>query len=564
MPRNLAVPFILSLPPELLIEVLLYLPCRDLLRAGLACRQLRTIVKGSLELKYNIELAADDMIDGPRGPGTLTTSQRYHQLLQRRQRWRTLDWTQQINVPVLGSCQAYELVGGMFAKSMGHVGTGGSRHLITTWLPSSTKAARSAVRDDLGVPTRDFAIDPSQDLIALVNVDDSPTPTTTPRRLTSVSSAREESSSPSPSSIPSNVRIRVHLRTISTNAPHKAAAKAVLQTPVPFQIGNCFIQIVHDVVGMFFWLHGPGLIIWNWRKGETLVACLPQDDRPLGHTPMIPQQPTITSELPPGTWDFAFLSNRAYVLSTIGGRGSIEIYSIEDDDNGGERTVHVASLMMPDLKGGVGMHHFTTHSPPLLGGDLTKDKPFATSQDNRVHLMSFHYGQQGPRFHLFLKNSFLFSFVKNYDGQRKTLRWDEWGPDNTRFLEHSIQFQWLRYVHGQRVVLPPLPVPNHPNVISRLCVLDFNVHPKRIDDPCGATPGRHGGLTYEVFDEESFIPAGTIFENDVVSRLPYSVASKLGRFGYSGFLIDEERLIGMKLSMAFAEGDLSDIDVFTF
>ena len=74
-------------------------------------------------------------------------------------------------MPVLGTCQAYELVGGVFAKSMGH-GNGGSRHLVTTWLPSSTTDARSDVREDLGIPTRDFAIDPSQDLIALVNVDD--------------------------------------------------------------------------------------------------------------------------------------------------------------------------------------------------------------------------------------------------------------------------------------------------------------------------------------------------------------------------------------------------------
>lgn len=72
---------------------------------------------------------------------------------------------------MVGTCQAYELVGGVFAKSMGQ-GTNGSRHLITTWLPTATKPARSSVREDIGIPTRDFAIDPSQDLIALVDTGD--------------------------------------------------------------------------------------------------------------------------------------------------------------------------------------------------------------------------------------------------------------------------------------------------------------------------------------------------------------------------------------------------------
>ena len=248
-------------------------------------------------------------------------------------------------------------------------------------------------------------------------------------------------------SSPSTLRIRVHLRTISTNTPHKGAAKSELQTPIPFQIGNCFIQIVGDVIGMFFWLHGPGLIIWDWRRGKTVVACLPQDHRLMPQVPLEPQEPVIASELQPGTWDFAFLSSRAYILTTAGRCGSIEIHKINDsgDDSTGP-TTHVATLLLPALKDGLEMHHFSTHSSPFLGGNITKEKPFAASQENRIHLMSFHYGQQGPRFLMFIKNDFLLNFAKNTDGQKKVLRWEEWGPDNTRFLERNVQFQWLRYV----------------------------------------------------------------------------------------------------------------------
>lgn len=67
------------------------------------------------------------------------------------------------------------MVDGVFAKSMGGTGLdgwAGSKHLIMTWLPSRTREAHSIVREDLGVASRDFAIDPTQDLIALVDTEE--------------------------------------------------------------------------------------------------------------------------------------------------------------------------------------------------------------------------------------------------------------------------------------------------------------------------------------------------------------------------------------------------------
>lgn len=75
---------------------------------------------------------------------------------------------------VPGACQAYELVDGVFAKSMtnGALLYGpGSHHVNATWLPTRFQPAYSLIREDIGVATRDFAIDPSQDLIAYVDAD---------------------------------------------------------------------------------------------------------------------------------------------------------------------------------------------------------------------------------------------------------------------------------------------------------------------------------------------------------------------------------------------------------
>lgn len=120
-------------------------------------------------MQYNVELAADGLVDGVGCP--LTVAERYKLLLERRKRWRFLDWThvKPISAPAL--CQAYELVDGVFASSEDN-GLNGSRHLSLTWLPTFCEPARYIERKDMGVALRDFAIDPSQDLIALVVAND--------------------------------------------------------------------------------------------------------------------------------------------------------------------------------------------------------------------------------------------------------------------------------------------------------------------------------------------------------------------------------------------------------
>ncbi|THH01596.1 hypothetical protein EW026_g1123 [Hermanssonia centrifuga] len=69
--------------------------------------------------------------------------------------------------------------------------------------------------------------------------------------------------------------------------------------------------------------------------------------------------------------------------------------------------------------------------------------------------------------------------------------------------------------------------------------------------------------TYDVITSATYVEAKEVFTKDVVSQLPYAVSTRTGTLDYTGFLIDEERLVGMK-DAAFAEGHVSDIDVFTF
>ncbi|TFK85394.1 hypothetical protein K466DRAFT_494844, partial [Polyporus arcularius HHB13444] len=547
---------LLKLPQELLVETLKYLDLTELLRCNLICSLLRNVIQDSLELQYRIELAADGLVDGI--GCSLSTSERLARLLELRARWHYLDWADVKPIQAPAMCQAYELVDGVFASSMGN-GLSGSRHLALTWLPNRREAERTVERSDLGVTVRDFAIDPSQDLMALVIADE------------------VES-------------FNIHLRTMSGNKPHPRAAQPELKAPIPFQVGNSFIQIVDDIVGTFFWVHGPGLLIWNWRTGKNVVHCI--------------------VDLPTGAYDFAFLSSRAFMLTVATGAGSIELYTFTGDEDApiardrsssssssspsGPTTptpsspplrlpwysarrlpTRVAVLHLPPTQPGRDMRKAFTHSGPFVGRP-TPGRPFETSPEARVHMLTLHYGDHAGMFNLFVLNCFFLSLVpagqvgSKEDYAPVVKPWNEWGPENTRLFEWSVHFNWLRcvshlllfmwcaesdkggrYIHGTRVVFPPIPE-RDPNANERaILMMDFNVHPKRTDDPvlhCYPAPENSNCL---FIVNERRIEAGQIFQEAVVTRLPYAASTRVGISSvadYSGFMIDDQRLIGMRVS----------------
>jgi len=187
-----------------------------------------------------------------------------------------------------------------------------------------------------------------------------------------------------------------------------------------------------------------------------------------------------------------------------------------------------------------------------------------------------------------------------------------------------------RYVHGLKVVCPPYPSDQN-KWGCVLQVFDFNVHPKKLpeaddvtrsfnlaqatgrgmdtdhgraDDSSSATPGSSSSssssplstrpstpssssiITHEVshtiHTEPSSVAVPEVFVSDVVSKLPYThtVRKDLCTV-YSGFMIDDERIVGLKVGAVFflgcassgerplclqasPDGEMGDIDVFVF
>ena len=119
----------------------------------------------------------------------------------------------------------------------------------------------------------------------------------------------------------------------------------------------------------------------------------------------------------------------------------------QGSEAGADTSVHVATLRLPRMRAGHEPHHSSTHSGPFVRYP-TRGRAFGTARESRVHLMSIHYGERGPRFHLFVLNRYLLALFPRAGPPppARVLEWEEWGPQNTRFLEHSVNFQWLRCV----------------------------------------------------------------------------------------------------------------------
>ncbi|KAH8985373.1 hypothetical protein EDB92DRAFT_1802543 [Lactarius akahatsu] len=484
---------LLNLPVKILSEVLVLLDHLSILRCSAACRQLHALVAASLNLQYRIELAAEGFIDGPPGGPASTAAARMDLLLERRVAWRVMRPRRRAAVALAGRCNAYELAGGLFAKAVEEHGA--ARRLVASWLPSNSADETRLVVDDLGVRIKDFALDPAQDLIVLLE------------------HPPAVGLSASPSAAYAGTDICVHLRKLSAGAvaPHPAVKVSVLCRRSPGPVRGCMIQIVEDVVGMYFWMPLHGVLIWNWMAGEELVVRL--------------LAPTLRR-----IWDFSFLSPRAYMVTTLKDGGEIRIYSLASPSSS-RRPTHVATLHLPAPHPNHALFELTTTTGPFLARPPA-GSPFSFSRTARVHVFTMHHdpgahrGRWQPACFV-VHNRTLMRYVETYrdDGSGAVdVPWEEWGPAGTRFFVLANGFQWLRYVHGTRVVCPVL----QPSGESRVEVVDLNVHRSRAPTAAETIAASRLGIDLEepiegsqLVCEPSVLPAGGVFAKEVVTRLPY-------------------------------------------
>jgi hypothetical protein len=149
-------------------------------------------------------------------------------------------------------------------------------------------------------------------------------------------------------------------------------------------------------------------------------------------------------------------------------------------------------------------------------------------------------------------------------GEVVPVPWDVWGVAATRWFEGgAASAQWITTTAGQRAVTMEDDAP------APIIVQDFNpyaVHAARAraaaataaaaGSAASGQSSREGGnwseqlpngnrMTLKV--EESVLPAGNMFQEDVRSALPYVEVVTRDKYRYEGVLIDEERILGLKV-----------------
>lgn len=115
-------------------------------------------------MQYIIELAAAGQTNGPEVISGTTSSSRLEALKNHQSSWGSLKWSRELRIPMEDG-GLWELYGGILAQS-----TEEGASLTFIQLPSDLRSIeeKAWTLADLGLVVRDFGMDPSQDLLVLI------------------------------------------------------------------------------------------------------------------------------------------------------------------------------------------------------------------------------------------------------------------------------------------------------------------------------------------------------------------------------------------------------------
>ncbi|KAJ6511000.1 hypothetical protein C8R45DRAFT_1068842 [Mycena sanguinolenta] len=472
-----------DIPPEILSEIFSFLDPKTLLLCSSVCHLWLNTVKSSPELQYNCELWADGMVPGT---SVLTRADALEALYKRRRAWQRLEWTSKtvVEIESLLFCRAYELVAGLFIQQ--HRG----RDFLTISLSDlvdDPQNARVTQSDGIELMNfEDFAIDPTQDLII-----------------------RFYTSEPA----------YLDCRTMSTHEPHPRANQPVFTFLLDrHPIGIFYIQIVDDIVGIFFPEPAFSFHLFNWRAGFMIAEVRDEQDVPF-----------LVAE-------FHLLSSRSYIFAHTEndgfGSGQIDIFTF-DGDCPNSPTI-IAILELPPINPEIEITNMIIQAGPFCANTIS-GPPFTKSNQNRIYMLLICYDIT-KWCRLFVHWRWLHSYVIDHVREKTGtthVPWKEWGPKNSRMLLGA-NHQWNRHVHGERIVLA---CENRKFVQ----VYDFGVIPQRIALVSQSTAEFEAVL----HTEPSTFVLDAIFEDAVTTSLPYMHTVRLLDEECDLFLMDQDRILAM-------------------
>ena len=246
---------------------------------------------------------------------------------------------------------------------------------------------------------------------------------------------------------------------------------------------------------------------------------------------------------------------------------------IDSDDDAG--LVPLCVLHLPPLTQDTSLYYFYCRAEPNLAGPgpitipLPSGRPFRDKAEDAIVIfnMSYNlfYGTRRDWFILIAHRRALLAHIPAAYRARVPFSslpepipavvevpWSAWGPSSTRlFMGNPMSIHGIETTAGQRAVMleDRMPTP--------IIVRDFNPYAVRAARALASAGGqlKKGNWSKQLPNgnrmvlnvEDSVLPAGSIFREDVRSSLPYVEVVTQAEYHYNGVMIDDERILGFKV-----------------
>ncbi|KAI0252569.1 hypothetical protein BJV78DRAFT_1201633 [Lactifluus subvellereus] len=512
---------LLTLSPELLVQIISYLPFKDIISCQASCRHLNGVVKNSFRLKYLKEAGRTGVYD-PLDAG-FTFPERLERLRNWEKSWQNLDIPETSTRITFDLDNWSPLIGSLHN---GHLIVTGTDPVVYAYsdissLPSALplgcieRCNWTEVREGV---LHAFAFADEYDLVVIVSTGNRANP---------------ESLTYDFDPQPPTIVLNVHMLTLSEPTPHRLAkiphleislkSRFVLGCTLDAQLaGNCLVILTcHGWSYEFDEIH-----LVYWREGT--VHCLRRS--------------------PPNTYfpQITFLSEDTLVLVQKQGN-ALELCQITWGDSPSLETHCV--LVLPALQRGIscvmvecqGDQVVASHDLLTRSGRL----PFVSDPNATVLCFTLGFRQSVGGFDYLRSVSFwvrrcsLCEYAAH--GVNQKYSWDAWGPSVTRWTDWEHGLAPCR-PGGSRSALFPLLI--EVGAGNPIVIRDF--HPERVRRALARSKGPSWNEDrLKVVTESSKIEKGDEFLNDIVSSLPYCEATSEKRYGYHEVLIDDERIVGI-------------------
>ncbi|KAH9980744.1 hypothetical protein BJV74DRAFT_85796 [Russula compacta] len=562
--------FLLRLPPEVISRILLSLSPRDIISCRRTCSRLYYLCNDTL-LRYLVQMERSAVNDDIR-PG-LSYRERLRILEKREEAWATLDFRRTVHVTVpFDSTGTYDftsgtiLLGTSFHRSNRQLTFGYSYFPLPSL--SDVQDQKTEWKEfGLGMEISDVGLAVYEhDLLAALT-------TTTDE---------DDSSGPD-----NHMTLECRFLSFSTGRPHPLAEEPIIFiTKKSTRLGPCDVLI--EIVGDFLAL----LITFPWSRGEN-------DDEFF----LVRWKKGEIHRFQTSSWGaspcFSFLSQDTLVVPNLI-QNTLELFKIvvDSDNDDAPRLIPLCVLNLPPLNERASIVRLGCRAEPnpigssgALAIPAPSSRPFRDKAEDAIMLFSMlieDVPPEGDHLHYPETNSFTFimhrrALAAQIPAEHRAcapyccsvvpaeepvqVPWEAWGVAATRWFEGGDAWtRWITTTAGQRAVMmegdPPTPI----------TVRDFNpyaVHAARARSAAAAaTAGSASGqssreqpqaqqgrnwseplpngnrMTLKV--EESVLPAGNKFQEDVRSALPYVEVVTRDEYSYEGVLIDEERILGLK------------------